>query len=73
MESEQLVVRNRPEVRRSGSKPVVDAPLFDIRGPNGEHWMLWSDGRVRGFAAGTQVLVNHGTRLEFLEVSSDPV
>ncbi|MFM9922726.1 hypothetical protein VLK31_07030 [Variovorax sp. H27-G14] len=83
MESEQMVGAERwSEIRvatgtpmgvmRSGVKVVEDAPLFDISGPDGEHFKLWADGRFSGFKAGTQVVVNHGARLEFFEVMSDP-
>lgn len=31
-------------------------PLFELRGPNGEAWTLWEDGRVAGFPDGTVVI-----------------
>ena len=71
--SERQVAAGKPTgIMRSGSKPVEDAPLFDIFAPTGEHFKLWADGRFSGFKAGTQALVNLGTRLEFFEVASDP-
>ena len=37
---------------------IVDykIPLFELRGPAGELWVLWADGRTTGFPDGTRVL-----------------
>lgn len=36
----------------------VDELLFELRGPGGEVWRLYLDGRTEGFPAGTTV-ANH--------------
>ena len=41
---------------------IMAAPMFDLRGPNGEVWTLRADGAVSGFPTGT-VVVNHAAPL----------
>jgi len=36
---------------------TLSALLFELRGPGGEVWKLWADGRAEGFPPGT-VLMN---------------
>ena len=36
--------------------------LFEVRGPDGQAWKLYLDGRVEGFPAGA-VMVNHALPL----------
>ena len=31
-------------------------PMFDLRGPDGEIWMLYEDGTITGFPDGTRIL-----------------
>lgn len=42
------------------------APLFALRGPNGEEWALWADGRATGFPVGTVVVNRAAPILHFL-------
>jgi len=39
-----------------------ETPLFELRGPAGETWALWADGRATGFPEGA-VVVNRAAPL----------